>query len=205
MGESGCGKSTSIRNLDAKETYLINVLGKSLPFKSKGYKPKENYFQSDDAKLIAQCIRHISLKKPDIKTIVIDDFGYLMTTSFMHSALERGYDKYSILAKDIWEVIQAALKSRDDLIIYFIGHVELTMHGTYKFKTIGKMLDDKVVIEGMFPMVLHAQVNDKFEHQFVTQNNGVVTAKAPLGLFDDVVIDNDLSLVNQAIRAYYED
>lgn len=204
MGESGTGKSTSIRTLTPKSTYLINVLGKSLPFKCKSYKPKENYFKSDDSAMISKCIMHINKDKPNIKTIVIDDFGYLMTTQFMQQALVKGYDKYSILGKNIWDIIHLSLQCRDDLTIYFIGHSDLTPTGTYKMKTIGRMLDDKVVLEGMFPIVLHALVSDKFEHYFLTQNDGVHAAKSPIGMFEDTLIENDLSLVEKAIRTYYE-
>lgn len=211
IGESGAGKSSSLRNLDPSETYIINVLDKPLPFR--GYKknywrstkenPNGNYFPSDEAHKIIGCIKAVN-DKPHIKNLIIDDFQYIMANEFMRRALERGYDKFSDIAKQAWAIIKELTLTRPDLFCFVLSHSEIDITGKVKCKTIGKMLDDKITLEGMFTVVLHAQVIDG-QYKFLTQNNGMFMAKSPLGMFDESLIDNDLQIVRDKMTQYFEE
>lgn len=204
IGESGSGKSTSLRNLNPESTYLINVLGKALPFKhqSTDYELKRNYFIHDNALTIEKCIAHVNQKLPDIKTLIIDDWQYIMGNDFMSKAMVKGFDKFAEIGMNAWRVLNACMKARDDLIIFVMAHSELTPDGKYKCKTIGKMLDDKITVEGMFSIVLHSLVSDG-HFGFLTQYDGAHLAKSPMGLFDDTFIDNDCEFVRNKIIEYY--
>lgn len=212
IGESGSGKSTSIRTLNPKETFVINVLDKPLPFK--GYKKnyhsitKENldgnYIASDDYNKIIRTIRYISDEMPNIKNVIIDDFQYVMAAEFMRRAREKGYEKFTELAQHIWEIIKEAEHSREDLYFFFLSHNELNDAGKYKFKTIGKMLDEKITVEGMFTVVLHAIIEEN-RYKFLTQNNSTYIAKSPMGMFLESAIDNDLNMVKENMIKYYEE
>lgn len=206
IGPSGSGKSTSIRTLDSDSTYVLNVLGKPLPFR--GYKKqynvdKKNYYQTDDWTKIIKCIRGVNEERPDIKTLVIDDLQYLMANEFMRRASEHGYSKFTELAQHIWCVINELTNTRDDLFTFTLSHNELDANGKYKCKTIGKLLDEKITIEGMFTCVFHSMVvDDKFK--FLTQNDGIHIAKTPMGMFDSKLIDNDLNEVIKKMKEYEE-
>ena len=206
IGESGSGKSTAIRTLDPTETFVINVLDKPLPFRGykKIYKSKVNYLASDEHYQILRTIKYINEKMPHIKNVIIDDFQYLMANEFMRRAKERGFDKFTEIAQNAWSVIADAQLCRDDLYFFFLSHNELDATGKMKCKTIGKMLDDKITIEGMFTVVLHALINDG-QYKFLTQNNGTYIAKSPMGMFEDVVVDNDLQLVKNSMVTYYDE
>ena len=213
IGESGTGKTTSLRNLNPKETFIIGTINKPLPFKNKGYKiiAKEadgkdnggNICCSDDSSIIVRTIDYISSKRPDIKTIVIDDFQYLMANEFMNRVAEKGYDKFSEIGKHAFDVINASRRIREDINLYILGHSDTDQSGKSKCKTIGKMLDDKVCLEGIFTIVLHSMVVDN-HYVFLTQNNGMSIAKSPMGMFNKLLIDNDLKIINDTIKQYYQ-
>ncbi len=212
IGQSGSGKSTSLRNLDPLSTFIINVLDKPLPFRSfkKNYTPvtKENktgnYFSSDDWNHIIRCIEMVSKERPEITTLIIDDWQYVLAYEFMRRVGEKGYDKFSELAMHGWSTINACMKTRPDLTCFVLAHSETDSNGKTKCKTIGKMLDEKITIEGLFTTVLHSRVIDR-EYFFQTQYDGEHLAKSPIGLFDDDLIPNDLLTVKNALETYFND
>lgn len=196
LGESGTGKSASLRNFNPDELGVINVNGKPLPFRARKFEVRN----TDSYPAIRQY-----LKTTDKKSIVIDDAQYLMANEFMRRAREKGYDRFTEIGQNFWNLIRfCADELPDDMIVNFLQHVETGMDGkTTKAKTIGKMLDEKITLEGMFTVVLRTLVNDD-GYWFSTQNNGADTVKSPVGMFEDVLIPNDLKLVDTAIREYYE-
>jgi hypothetical protein len=213
VGESGTGKSTSIRNLDPKETYIVNTTGKNLPFKGsmKLYNSeKRNYKELSDAKEILDLCRVISKEATHVKTIVIEDSNYIMAFNLLNKAMETGYTKFTLLGKNMVNLIQELKKLRDDLIIYYFTHSETVEDGgeiiTYKIKTSGRLLDNQVVMEGLFTVVLYTYVETKGEtssYNFVTNRYNKLPAKSPMGMFDAIKIPNDLVLVNKAVTEYY--
>ncbi len=212
-GPSGSGKSTSIKDLDPKETYLINTSGKSLPFKGsqKLYNVEnKNYYEPTGILDVLAKLKVVSEKAPHIKQIVIDDSNYLQTFNMMAKATETGYSKFVLLARDIVTLIQEAKGLRQDLIIYYISHTEAVEDGddvvSYKLKTIGKMLDNQVVLEGLFTIILYTHVEckgDDCKYYFVTNRYGKYLSKSPNGMFDELKIENNLQLVSDKIREYY--
>lgn len=200
IGRSGSGKSASMRNFGEEELALINVLHKPLPFQ-KEFKSVAN---TDDYMDIMKKI--FETKK---KTIVVDDAGYLITNHFMrnHSKAGQGnavFSLYNELGDKFWTLIEF-IKNRlpEDKIVYIIMHEEKNEFGDVKPKTIGKLLDEKVCVEGMFTIVLRATIDDG-KHVFLTQSDGSDVVKTPIGLFEDATIDNDLKLVDDTIRGYYK-
>ncbi len=208
IGHSGTGKSTSIRTLSSTETLIINVLDKPLPFRGfkKNYIPMRegeggNYFASDNYTKILACINHVNEKRPDITNLIIDDFQYLMANEFMRRASEKGYEKFVDLANHAWQVINALTSTRSDLYCFVLSHSETDVQGKSKCKTIGKMLDEKITIEGMFTVCLNTAVIDD-EYKFLTRNDGMNIAKSPLGMFADKYIPNDLQFVKEQMTKY---
>lgn len=204
LGESGTGKSTSLRNLDPKQTMLIQVVRKPLPFRAKewGYWDKEknstgNVFVTDHCETIIRYMR-----KTSKKIIIIDDFQYMLANEYMRRTAERGYEKFTDIGKNAWEVITAASDLAPDVRVYILAHTE-TNDGKTKMKTIGKMLDEKITPEGLFTIVLKTAVMDG-HYKFITRNSGSDTVKSPMGLFDDEKIDNDLAVIDAAICEYYD-
>lgn len=191
-GQSGTGKSTSLRNFKPEDVCIVNVSGKPLPFRN-----KHKTFNTDDYMSIDTAI-----KKAPAKSIVIDDATYLMTNEYMRTAKITGYQKFTDMALNYFTLIKSAAALPDDKIVYFMGHSDTDANGNEKFKTIGKMLDEKVTLEGLFTIVLKTVVSDG-KYQFSTKNNGQDTVKTPMGLFDDALIENDLAAVDHAIREYY--
>lgn len=191
-GQSGTGKSTSLRNFKPEDVCIVNVSGKPLPFKN-----KHKTFNTDDYMAVDAAI-----KKAPAKSIVIDDATYLMTGEYMRTAKVTGYQKFTDMALNYYTLVKAASALPDDKIVYFMGHSDTDANGNEKFKTIGKMLDEKVTLEGMFTIVLKTVVTDG-KYQFSTRNSGQDTVKTPLGMFNDVLIDNDLAMVDKTIREYY--
>jgi ABC-type dipeptide/oligopeptide/nickel transport system ATPase component len=207
IGESGSGKSSSIRNLNPSETAIINVLDKPLPFKGfkgKYNKDKLNYLASDDHDSIRKSIAKINRDRTEIKTLIIDDFQYIMANQFMRKALERGYDKFTEIGQNAWQIIKDLTQCREDLNCYVLSHSDTDASGKVKTKTIGKMLDDKICLEGMFTIVFHALTSDN-KYKFLTQNDGVHVAKSPMGMFADRLIDNDLAEINRKIDEYFNE
>lgn len=192
-GQSGTGKSTSLRNFKPEDVCIVNVSGKPLPFKN-----KHKTFNTDDYMSIETAI-----KKAPAKSIVIDDATYLMTGEYMKTAKVTGYQKFTDLALNYYTLVKIAAALSDDKIVYFMGHSDIDNNGNEKFKTIGKLLDEKITLEGMFTIVLKTVVTDG-KYQFSTRNNGQDTVKTPMGMFNEPLIDNDLAAVDKAIRDYYE-
>jgi hypothetical protein len=209
MGESGTGKSTSIRNLDPEETFIIAVLNKPLPFR--GYKSKYtrvsadgltgNYYSSMNYQHIELVLKKIDKVRPEIKTIIIDDFQYLMCDEFMDRALEKGYDKFSSIGQHAYNLLKLLPTLREDLDIFIMAHSEPNEDGKMKIKTIGKMLDEKITIEGMYAMVLQTELTNGNYH-FVTQGDVRHIAKSPMGMFDHREIPNDLAFVKAKMYEY---
>lgn len=210
LGQSGVGKSSAIRTLEPSETFIINVLGKPLPFKgaNKAYRQKEladsNLFASDKSETIIKAIRFINAKRPDIKNLVIDDFTYIMINEFMEKAREKGFDKFSIMAQNAWAILDELAKCRSDLICFVINHSEEGDDKIVRFKTIGKLTDKMSGFEARATIVLHAFVIDG-EYRFLTQNDGVHLAKSPLGMFADLYIPNDLNMIRGVIEEYFNE
>lgn len=198
IGKSGSGKSTSMRNCQNNEFNLIRVLNKPLPFKG-----KVNGWFSDDYQ---QIMKLLIASKAD--SIVIDDAGYLITNHFMrgHSSAGKGngvFSLYNDIGDYFWNLIQFIVtKVPENKIVYIIMHEEKDEAGEVKPKTIGKLLDEKVCIEGMFTIVLRC-IEEGGKHLFVTQASQGAVSKSPIGMFEDLTIDNDLLLVDKKIREYY--
>ena len=194
LGESGSGKSTSLRNFDPDEVVIFNVAGKRLPFRKKMNKIADNA----DYKRILK-----SLAKGSAKTYVIDDSQYLMAFELLAKYKSKGYDKFTDIAVNFKQLIDYVVRQMpDDIIVYFLHHVETTETNKIKAKTVGKMLDNQLTVEGLFSIVLYCTVEDG-KHVFITQSDGQTTAKSPMEMFD-YQIDNDLKAVDTAIRNYYE-
>lgn len=193
MGESGTGKSTSMRNFKPGELSIVNVSKKLLPFKNELPQLKtDNYEEIKKA-----------LKASQSKSIVIDDSTYLMTNEYMRTAKTQGYQKFTDMALHFWQLIQFVNNELpEDKIVYFMGHIERDQNGNEKFKTIGKMLDEKITLEGLFTIVLKTHVQDR-KYLFQTNTNGQDTVKTPFGMFESMFIENDLKLVDATIRSFY--
>jgi len=195
-GKSGAGKSRSLKNFKEDEIYLVNILGKPLPFKG-SFKYVTN---GDNLQAIMA-----GLSRMTTKVAVIDDFGYIMTNLFMRSHGSGDQFKlYNTIADTVWEFINfiQGPAVKPDAIVYLILHEDTNDDGTNKLRTIGKLLDQKVCIEGMATVVLRAVVKGD-KHVFQTQSDGNTIAKSPEGMFPDVEIDNDLKAVDDAIRNYW--
>jgi hypothetical protein len=200
IGKSGAGKSTSLRNCAGNDDWnLIRVLDKPLPFKGKinGW-PTDNYLE------VMKC-----LAASKAHNIVIDDAGYLITNTFMrgHSSTGSGnaqFQFYNQMADNFWNLIMFIInKLPPNKIVYMMMHEQQDDFGNIRPKTIGKLLDEKVTIEGMFTIVLRA-VKDSQGYAFITQSEDMAVSKSPMGMFDSERIDNDMKLVEEAIRNYYE-
>lgn len=195
LGRSGTGKSTSLRNFKSNEILHINVMSKPLPFKGRF---AETY-NGDNYTEIAKAIN-----KTKCKSIVIDDAQYLMANEFMRRSSEVGYQKFTDIANNFWTLITSVTDDLPfDVIVYFLMHTDMDDNGNEKAKTIGKLLDEKICIEGMSSIVLKTAVKDGV-YSFLTQNNGHDTVKSPLGMFPTYEIENDLKKVDTAIREYWE-
>lgn len=195
MGDSGSGKSTSFRNFKANEVSIFNVTNKDLPYKGKVAKI-DNASYDDIAKHLAN---------PTKRAYIIDDAGYLMVFESFARANETGFSKFTDMAKKFVDMLQfIATQVPDDVIVYITMHTEddPEMH-KIKAKTIGKMIDQQLKLEGLFTIVLRAmQTEDGYK--FITRDDNISTAKSPMGMFENDVIDNDLKEVDRIIREYYE-
>ena len=192
-GESGSGKSTSLRNFSIEEVGIFNVAGKPLPFK-KQLKKVENSKYADI---------YAALKNPKLKVYVIDDSQYLMAFEMFDRAKEVGYTKFTDVALNFRNLINFIITQLpEDIIVYFLHHTETTETGKIKAKTSGKMLDNQLTLEGLFSIVLLARTDGQ-RYYFETQSDGYSTAKSPMEMFDKE-IDNDLKMVDTTIREYWE-
>lgn len=204
IGESGTGKSTSLRNMPPQDTLLIQAVRKPLPFRSDGWKhwdkdqcPSGNIFVNDSSEDIVKL-----MTKTRRKRIVIDDFQYILANEFMRRSNEKGYDKFTEIGRHAWDILTAASNLAPDVRVYILGHSQSDEFGKTKVKTIGRMLDEKITVEGMFTIVLRTVVQNG-EHYFATRNSGSDTVKSPMGMFADELIPNDLAAVDDAIADYY--
>lgn len=229
VGDSGSGKSTSmaqmpelgIIGLDPKETFIINVKGKDLPFRgwkkkyvsvkplSEGPPTEGNYLASTDPEAITRVINFIGKSRPDIKNVVLDDGQYVMAQEFMDNALKTGYEKFNKLAKHMYDIINAGIMLPSDKNFILLTHSD-EENGVLKIKTIGRLLDDKINLAGLFTYVLYTTTKmtpNGVEYKFATNRAQddrfmQLPAKTPIGVFGDLYIPNDLGLVLQKIHEY---
>ena len=214
VGATGTGKSTSIKHLNPEETYIINTAKKELPFKGadKLYnREKKNYQEIDDIVDITKLIRRISLEHPQFKNIIIEDSNYMMAFRMADKANEVGFQKFTILAKDMVDLFREARKLRDDLTVFYFTHPETIEDSGeiigYKMKTSGKMLDNQITLEGLFTICLYTLVEEAKDgtatYNFVTNRYKKFPAKSPDGMFKDIKIPNNLQTVVDTINEYY--
>jgi len=218
IAESGCGKSTSIETLDPKETFIINVANKPLPFKGwkTKYPPfdlisnKGNCANVSAPKDIEAVLKVINNERKEIKNIVIDDFQYMSAFEYFGRATEKGFDKFTQMGAALAHIAKLPILMRDDLMVFYLTHAEeatdLEGRRKVKAKTIGKLVDDKLTLEGLYSIVLFGKVKkDKdgnMRYVFETQNNGENTCKSPRGMFPTFEVANSLQLVRDAIQEY---
>lgn len=218
IAESGSGKSTAIEHLDPKETFIINVANKPLPFK--GWKSKYQLYDPQTKKGnmapaskpqdIENMLKIINNDLRHIKNVVIDDFQYMSAFEYFNRAAEKGFEKFTQMGAALAHIAKVPILMREDLLVFYLTHAEestdLEGRRRVKAKTIGKLVDDKLTLEGLFSIVLFGKVKkDKdgnLRYVFETQNNGENTCKSPRGMFEKFEIPNDLQLVRQAIINY---
>lgn len=222
VGESGSGKTSSIRNLNPEHTFIISTTGKRPGIKgaNKKYptftinegKIHGNFYATSNVDQIGKVLNIIDKKMPHITTVVIDDFQYVMGFEAMDRAKEKSYDKFTDIAQHAYQVLKTSMNMRDDLNVVVSTHSENTgdrVSPYYKMKTLGKMLDSVITLEGLFTYVLFTTVqrddDGKASYKFVTNSDGTCTAKSPMELFDEIYIDNDLNYVIQRIKEYNEE
>ena len=208
MGESGSGKTTSMRNLDPKTTMYIDCDKKGLSWKGwrdQYNKENKNYIVSDDSDYVLKVVQQVS-NSPEfqhIKVIIIDTLNGLMVADEMRRMKEKGYDKWQDMAASVYNLVDKALTFRDDLTIIFTAHTQTDREDSgYMFthiKTSGRKLD-KIVLESKFPVVLLAKVMDG-AYKFETKADSS-TAKVPMGAIEDQYIDNDITKVIDALKDY---
>lgn len=204
IGESGTGKSTSLREMNPDTSLLVQPIKKPLPFRSANWKAWDgsqgSLITTDNWEKMVHIAGNAASKSKD--KVIFDDYQYLLANEFMRRSDEKGYQKFTDIGRHAWEVIMAAQRTPCDTRFYFLMHSDISDTGTTKAKTIGKMLDDKITLEGLFTVVLRTQVIDG-HYCFATKNNGFDTVKSPIGLFDQDRIDNDLAYVDRSICDYY--
>lgn len=223
VGESGSGKTTSIRNLNPETTFIISTTGKRPGIKGAKKKypdfkinkeTKEvtgNFYTTSNIDQIASVMKLINTKMDHIKTLIIDDYQYLQGFESMARVDEKGYAKFTDIAKHAYGVLKSGMDLRDDLFVVIITHSENigdNINPYYKIKTLGKMLDSVITLEGLFTYVLFTKVindGEAVQYKFLTNSDGSCTAKSPMGLFDDMLIDNDLDFVINKITEYNEE
>ena len=191
LGASGSGKSSSLRNFKPNETAVFNVAGKPLPFRQ-----KLKVVNNAGYDLIQS-----ALGQSNLNCYIIDDSQYLLAFDLFDKAEEKGYDKFTQMAVRFQPLIRfIQTNTPDDCVVYFLHHSEIGGDSILKAKTIGKMLDEKLTQDGLASIVLMAKA-DQDGYRFVTQGRGLGTAKTSMGMFDEAEIDNDLKMVDDAIRA----
>lgn len=221
VGESGTGKSTSLRNLNPETTFIISTTGKPLPFRSwkKKYIPIKiegsnitgNYYTSSKWDQIIKILQIVDKKMPHIKQVIIDDFQYVLSYEFVDRATEVGYGKFSELAQHAMEILRYSEKMRDDCKMIFLTHSENVgdvMNPKYVIKTVGKLLSEKVTLEGLFTYIFFTKVsegdNGRMQYKLLTNSDGTCVAKTSYGMFEELEIDNDLAEIIKVIDAYNE-
>lgn len=197
MGESGTGKSTSLRNCDPATTAVVNPVGKPLPFKGK----YEMLNSITESRKITKFMKEQAAAGK--KLIVVDDFQYILAVPYMNRIKETGWDKYNDFGANYFEIIEVCKEIPDDVVVAYMTHLETLENGLTTVKLIGKLLREKITIEGLFTVVLRTGVNEG-KYYFYTQNSGKDTVKSPIGMFPAYAIDNDLNYVADKIRNFYE-
>lgn len=202
LGESGTGKTCSLRNLDPAKTLLIQPIRKPLPFRAHEWREGVNVFVCNDANKIVNVMH-----KCKREIIVIDDWQYLLSFQYMHSAEKRMasgevFEFYKKIGNDGFKVIENASMLQERKRVYVMAHTTTDDFGRVSIKTLGKLLDDKIVVEGLFTTVLRTSV-EAGKYYFLTQNNGNDTVKSPLGMFEENRIDNDLAMIDETLCEYY--
>ena len=204
LGNSGSGKSTSLRNLDPSKTLLIQCIRKPLPFKAAGWKVRQkpgdggNIFQSDCPADIEKAMR-----RSGHEIVVIDDYQAVMVNELMSRSSEKGYDKFTDIGKGAWNIFNAAGGLSEHRRVYILAHTQTDEFGAVRMKTVGRLIDSTLVPEGYFTVVLRTVVTNGV-YQFATQTNGQDCCKSPIGMFEDLHVDNDLAMVDQRITSFYE-
>lgn len=202
LGESGTGKTASLRNLNPDDVLLIQPVRKPLPFRSVGWRAFEtgkggNVFATDNAEKIVA----LMTRSPH-PIVVIDDFQYVLSNEFMRRSDEKGFEKFSDIGRHAWEILSAATKLSDDRRVYILAHTASDEFGRVRMKTVGKLIDEKITPEGLVTICLRTVVRDG-QYLFSTQNSGNDTCKSPMGMFAEREIENDLAAVDAAIVDYY--
>lgn len=197
MGESGTGKSTSMRNCDPAITAVVNPVGKPLPFKGKFTMLNS---ETESRKICKFMKEQAAAGK---KLIVVDDFQYILSVPYMNRIKENGWDKWNDFGANYFEIIEVCKELPDDVVVAYMTHTETLENGVTTIKLIGKLLREKITIEGLFTIVLRTGVNEG-KYYFYTQNSGKDTVKSPMGMFPAYAIDNDLNYVADKIRNFYE-
>ncbi len=201
LGESGSGKSTSMRNFEPDEIGVFNVAGKPFPFRKKLPAYNNAGYDLIYARLPRRD-QNGNFPEKYRRAYVIDDSQYLMAFASFARAKEKGYGKFTDFAVDFFSLIHFVVNEMPpDCIVYFLNHVETGENGMIKIKTVGKMLDSQLTVEGLFSIVLLCRAT-KDRHCFITQSEGISTAKSPMGMFQ-AEIDNDLKSVDTTIREYW--
>ena len=213
VGESGSGKSTSVEWLNPETTYIINTAGKELPFKGsqKLYNTEnKNYYEPTSAIDVLNKLKVISEKATHITDVVIEDSNYLMSFSLLDKATEVGFTKFSLMARDMKNLLQESKKLRKDLNIYYFTHSEEVKDGEdiigYKIKTSGRALDSQIVMEGLFTVVIYTYVDCKGNnctYHFITNRFDKIPGKSPKGMFEELKLPNNLQIVSDTVREYY--
>ena len=195
MGESGSGKTSSLRNFKDDEVSILNVASKPLPFRNKNKLKMAN-------KATYSMIKG-AVSSGRTPSYVIDDAQYLMAFESFDKVNETGFTKFTQMAKNYEDMLRYIQEETDpNVIVYVLQHIEKDEDGKIKVKTLGKMLDQQLTVEGLFSIVLLAQTDGK-RHYFITQSDGTNSCKSPMEMFEDVEIDNDLKMVDDLIREYY--
>lgn len=203
LGASGTGKSTSLRNLDPTKTLLIQCIKKPLPFRAAGWKTRinlkaeGNVIQTSDPLLIEKLLR----SSPH-EVVVIDDYQAVMVNELLNRSSEKGYDKFTDIAKAAWNIFNAAGDLAAHRRVYILAHTQTDDFGQVRMKTVGRMVDNTLVPEGYFTIVLRTEVVNG-TYKFSTQTNGQDCAKSPMGMFAERHVDNDLAAIDDVIQEFY--
>lgn len=217
LGESGTGKSTSLRNLDPKQTFIISTTSKPLPWR--GWKKsftkfdtktnEGNWYQTSKATNIIKIIKYVNAKLPNVKAIVIDDAQYVMSFDYLDRRSETGFQKFSDIGGEFTDLLRVADTLRDDIKLIFTAHSENygdAVNPKWGLKTLGRFVAEKITPEGLFTYVFYTVVepgsDGKMEYKFLTNSDGEHVAKTPMGMFKDLLIDNDMAEILQVIDSY---
>ena len=203
LGESGTGKTCSLRNLDPKNTLLIQPVRKPLPFRSAGWKEIKANGDGNNIIVCADPQKIINfMKVAPFDVIVVDDWQYILASMFMDARNVKGFDKFTEIGGAGFDIAKAASELGENKRVYVLAHTTSDEFGNTRIKTLGKLLDDKIVVEGMFTTVLRTHVENG-RYLFSTQNSGSDTVKSPMGMFSEQYIENDLAAIDRVICDYY--